>query len=145
MPAFASVVLTDAAGTPVNHTFTPTKIENGVALHQDTSGGVAVGFWNFGISLRSPKPPQNGTVSAAGTRVYRALITLDKPTMETLGTNDAGYTPPATVAYISRAKVEFIWPERNTLQDRKDVRAMLVDGLNETYVKNVVEDLQAIY
>lgn len=145
MPAFANIVLTDAAGTPVNHTFNPVKIENGVAIHQDVSLGVGIGFWTFGLSIRSPKSPGNGAVSAAGSRVYRILMTLDKPTLETLGTNDAGYTPPATVAYVCRAKVEFIFPERCNLQDRKDVRAMVYDAINEAYVKNVVEDLQAIY
>lgn len=145
MPAFAALTLTDAAGTPVNHTFNPIKIENGVAVHQDQSGGVPVLFPTCGISLRTPIAPQNGTVSAAATRVYRVGVTLDLPVGETLGTNDAGYTPPATVAYICRSKVEFIWPERSTLQNRKDVRAMLVDALGETYTKSVVEDLAAIY
>jgi len=146
MPAFAAMTINDGQGTPVAHTFNPIKIDNnGVALHQDQSGGVPIGYLSYSVSLRSPAAPRNGDVSSANVRVYRVMITCDKPVLETLGTSGSGYTPPPTVAYVARAKSEFIFPERSVTQDRKDIRAYLYNSLNLTYVKSVVEDLQAIW
>lgn len=144
MPAFAAMTINDGQGTPVAHTFNPIKIESNVAVHQDQSGGVPIGFLNFNISLRSPVTPQGGQASI-NARVYRCVLSVDKPVLETLGTSGSGYTPPPTVAYVCRGKAEFIFPERCVAQDRKDIRAYMYNALNLTYVKNVVEDLQAIY
>lgn len=143
MPAFAAMSVNDSAA--VAHTFNPVKIENNVAIHQDQSGGVPILFPTIGISLKMPSVGKNGEVSSANTRVCRTIMTVDLPTGETLGTSGSGYTPPPTVAYVNRAKLEVIAPERSTLTNRKDVRSYVYNALNLTYVKNVIEDLQAIY
>jgi len=143
MPAFAAMTINDSAA--VAKTFNPVKIENNVAIHQDQSGGVPILFPTIGLSLKMPTPAKNGEVSSANTRVCRSIMTVDLPTGETLGTSGSGYTPPPTVAYVNRAKLEVISPERSTLTNRKDVRAFVYNALNLSYTKNVFEDLQAIY
>lgn len=146
MPAFAAMAVNDGQGTPVSHTFSPIDIDkNGVAIHMDQSGGIPIGYLKLGVSLRLPSSPTNGMQSDANKRVIRVKLSCDVPVLETLASGASGYTPPPTVAFVNRGTCEFIFPERSTLQNRKDVRAYIANALGLTYIKNVVEDLQAIY
>lgn len=145
MPAFADITINDGQGTPVSHTFNPTENKAGVAIHHDRSGGIAIGYYKLGVSLRMPVASSNGQVSDPNTRVVRSKISIDLPVLETLASGASGYTPPPTVAYVCRTVAEFIFPERSTLANRKDVRALLYNALNHANVKKVIEDLEAIY
>lgn len=146
MPAFADIVVNDGETTPVAHTFKPTEINSGVALYHDRATGVAIGYPRLGISLRMPTAAQSGMASDAKGRVVRSMVTLDYPIMESTSASTGTGIPPApTVAYVLRAKTEWILPERSTLQNRKNLRAMLYNALNHANVKSVLEDLEAIY
>lgn len=145
MSAVAAIVLADALGTPVNHTFTPLGPDaNGVWWFEDQSQSTPIGYWRISLELKRTPPAGNGAASSSN-RVNRVVCAMHQPTLETLGTNDAGITPPPTVSYVTRSKTEFILPERNTLQNRKDLRKMMQNLLANTQVVDMVETLQNVY
>lgn len=145
MPAVAAIVLADAQGTPVNHTFTPLGPDtNGVWWFEDQSQSTPIGYWRLSIELKRTPPAGNGAQSNSN-RVNRATLAFHQPTLESLGTNDAGITPPPTVSYVTRSKHEFVFPERNTLQNRKDQRKMSMNLLADANVISVIESLQNYY
>jgi len=145
MSAVAAIVLADAQGTPVNHTFTPLGPDaNGVWWFEDQSQSTPIGYWRISLQLTRTPPAGNGQASSSN-RVNRVKCGLHQPQLETLGTNDAGITPPPTVSYVTRGMTEFILPERNSLQDRKDSRKMLMNLMANTQVVDMVESLQNIY
>jgi len=141
MPTPSAIVLADAQATPVNHTFDPTgRDNNGVYWYTDTSASNAVGYWRISVETKHPPMPVAG-VSAEG-RTVRVRIGLHEPVLETLSNNAAGYTPAPTVAYVSRCFVEFVLPERASLQNRKDLRKMIANLLTNSQMIDVVEDLE---
>jgi hypothetical protein len=144
MSAVVSIVLNDAQGTPVAHTFIPLgPDQNGVWWFEDQTGVAPVGYNRISMQLVRPANQSAGT--SAGDRLNRVKVGLHTPKLETLGNNSAGLTPPPTVAYIARCSVEFILPDRSTLQDRKDLRKYVDFLMAETQLTNMVENLQAIY
>lgn len=143
MPTASAIVLADAQATPVNHTFDPTgRDSNNVYWYTDTSQSNAVGYWRISVEAKHPAMPTAG-VSAQG-RTYRVKIGLHEPTLETISNNAAGLTPAPTVAYVARVFVEFVLPERATLQNRKDLRKMIASLLANSQMIDVVEDLEYI-
>lgn len=145
MSAVANIVLNDALGSPVAHTFVPLGPDtNGVWWFEDQSPSSVIGYNRISISLVRSKPP-GPTQASTSDRVNRVKIALHCPVAETLGTNDAGVTPPPTLAYISRATIEFILPERNNLQNRKDLRKFAQFLLADTQVVGMVETLQNVF
>jgi hypothetical protein len=144
MPAVANIVLNDAQATPVAHTFIPIGPDkNGVWWWEDQSASQSIGFNRISAQLVRAGNPAPG--SNSGDRMNRVKITIHTPKLETLATNDNGLTPPPTVAYIPRVNVEFILPDRCTLQDRKDLRKYSDFILAETQVTAMVEALSNVF
>jgi len=144
MSAVTSIVLNDAQGTPVAHTFIPLGPDsNGVWWFEDQTGTSAIGYNKISLQLVRPKTASSG--SNAGDRTSRIKVGIHTPKLETVATNDAGLTPPPTVAYVPRVLAEFILSERSTLQDRKDIRKYMDFLMAETQLTNMVENLQNIY
>jgi hypothetical protein len=144
MSAVTSIVLNDAQGTPVAHTFVPLgPDQSGVWWFEDQTGTAAIGYNRISLQLTRATNPSPG--SNSGQRINRVKIGIHTPKLETIGNNSAGITPPPTVAYIPRANVELILPDRASLQDRKDLRKYVDFIMAETQVTNMVESLQAVY
>lgn len=145
MTAVTSIVLNDAQGSPVAHTFIPLGPDtSGVWWFEDQTGASAVGYNRISIQLVRTPPAQNGTASSSN-RVNRLKIKIHIPTLETLGTNDNGITPPPTVAYVTRAVIDLDLPERSTLQNRKDIRKYAQFVLADAQIVALAELLQNIY
>lgn len=145
MTAVASIVLPDAQATPVNHTFIPLgPTSDGTWWFEDQSGSSPIAYAR--ISSRLTRAPAAGNGQASGPdRVNRVRLTLSLPQVETLGTNDAGITPPPTVAFVDRFAIEFIMAERDSLQYRKDLRKFALGLLADTQIVAQIESLQGIY
>jgi len=140
----SNIVLADALGTPVNHTFVPMgPDEKGVFWFEDSSANgatAAIGSWRISAELKRP-PPANAGTSSAG-RTFRAVVGLHEPILEVLGTNTVSGIPPSPqVAYAPRVFAEFVLPERTTLQNRKDLRKMIANLLAEAQMTALVETL----
>ncbi len=144
MSAVANIVLADAQATPVNHTFIPIGPDaDGRWWWEDQSGGSSIGYNRISMLLKRAPNPAPG--SNAGSRVNRVQVGFHTPKLETLGTSDSGLTPPATVAYVDRCNVEFVLSDRDTPQDRKDLRKFIDYLMAETQLTNMVENLQNVY
>ena len=146
MPQASNIVLADALGTPVNHTFVPLGPDSkGVFWFEDQSAAAGIGNWKISVEIRRPGPAKQGDNSSG--RTNRVVLGLHEPILETLGNNSvSGVVPAPTLSYISRAIVDVIMPERATLQNRKDLRKMFALLLADTgNIIPVIENLQYIY
>jgi hypothetical protein len=143
--AVSAIVLADAQGTPVNHTFTPLGPDAaGVWWFEDQSTSTPAGYWRLSVQLKRPAPAKVGQRSDSS-RVNRATIKFHMPTMETLGTNDAGIIPAPTVSYVDYATTEFVMAERDSSQNRKDLRKMHANLLANSQIVTLVESLINLY
>jgi hypothetical protein len=138
MGTIANLVLTDAAATPVNHTFGPVNVDpNGVAHWADRSGGIALGFPTASMSLREPNKQ---------TRNYKLTLKVVTPVLEvTSPSTSTGIQPAPTKAYDLLATVEIILPERSSLQQRKDIAAMVRDFIAEGIVTTAIESFEPVF
>lgn len=147
MPAAANIVLADALATPVSHTFVPIgrdARDPNIFWYEDQSAANAIGNWRLNISLKRPSPAFNAGDSSRG-RNYTVVVGLYEPVLETVSNNTAsGIIPAPTIAYSLKSRHEFVIPERSTLQDRKNIRKMAGNLVNDAQVIAVVESLQSI-
>lgn len=145
MPARANIAVNDGQGTPVLHTFNPSE-DNGVDLFEDKSGGIAIGFPSISVRFRRPTAASNGSQSNPNNRVYRVQVNFAWPVLEvTSASTGTGIQPAPTVAYVLRSNQEWIIPERSTLADRKDLRAIVYNSLNNADIKKVLEEIEAFW
>lgn len=125
MPAFAAFSINDGAASPASHTFSPVSAENGLYVWQEQVGGIPLLYKTFWMRrIRAAQNVQSGMKSSSD-RSDKVQTSLSIPTGETLGTNDAGYTPPPTIACVDRYNGTFVQPERSTEAVRKDVLAFV--------------------
>jgi hypothetical protein len=143
--AAANIVLADAQATPVNHTFVPLGPDaNGIFWFEDQSAANAIGNWRISYQLKRPAVPKAGLSSKD--RAYRAEIGLHEPILETVSNSTvSGIAPAPTIAYTSRAFISVVLPERGNLQNRKDLRKMTYNLMNETQLVSLVESLITPY
>lgn len=143
--AASNIVLADALGTPVNHTFVPLGPDReGVFWFEDQSQASPVGYWRISYSLKRPTAAGAGTSS--NQRTYRATIGLHEPVLENVTNNTvSGIAPAPTISYIPRSFTEYVMPERASLQNRKDLRKMTYNLQNEAQLVSLVESLVVPY
>ncbi len=141
MPQLANIVLADALGTPVNHTFVPSGTDaKDVQWLTDYSQSNAIGYWKISIQTTAPVAAKAGDSSTD--RVYRVRLQLHEPVLETNGDSSlSGILPAPTVAYIPRSYVEYVLSERTTLQNRKDLWKMTHLLCANAQVQSMVETL----
>jgi hypothetical protein len=144
MPA-VNIVLADAAGTPVNHTFVPLGPDkDGIFWFEDQSQASPIGFWRISYQLKRPPAANAGQSSAQ--RTYRAVIGLHEPLLENVTNNTvSGIAPAPTISYTPRAFTEYVLPERTALIDRKNMRKMNFNLQNEAQLIALVETLVTPY
>lgn len=143
MGAATNIVINDGASTPVAHTFTPIgKDDKGVMWFEQTTpaptnplGAKRIGYRQ--TRVMDPKGQLTGK--------SKVVMTVYVPTLETLGNNSAGITPPPTVAYIEESRHEFTLPERSVKQERKDIRSLAMNLLSNAQIVSAIDDLQVIY
>lgn len=141
MSTATAIALADAQGTPVTHTFNPIGLDDKKTFwFVDQSAANSIGNWRVSIEITQPGVAQPGESSAR--RVMRVRLGLHEPVLETVSNSTiSGIAPAPTVAYIPRSFHEFILPERSVLLDRKSLRKMSANLLNDANVINVVENL----
>lgn len=138
-----AIVLADAQGTPVNHTFSVNGAVN-IPMGRDTvtraeyvdrSATSQVGFWK--ISLDYKQRSSDGT--------FKQVVHLKIPVLENVSNSTiSGIAPAPTVAYTVEAKVEFTLPQRSTLLDRQNVRKMLDNLLANSQIVALIESPERI-
>ncbi|DAD50533.1 TPA_asm: coat protein [ssRNA phage Gerhypos.4_2] len=120
MPAIAAIKTssiiagtesTTSATVGVDKTFDPEGFMlPGVARWCDRSGGIAIGYPRFSLSVRPPTKTS---------RVYKVTAKLVLPTLEVTAPSTAtGIQPAPTKAYDCLCVMEFMLPERSTAVER---------------------------
>lgn len=141
MPQASNIIIADAQGTPVNHTFAPIGREgpNQVFVFADASASNAIGQWQITVDIKRAK---TNTPNA----VHRVKVSLSEPVMEVLGdANAAGYIAAPTVAYTTRSIHEFIIPARANELDRQNIAKMSPLLLQNSSIKSVIETLSYLW
>lgn len=129
MPTLQSVVLTDRAATPVNHTLTPSgRVPSTGVATVSKSDGTLIGEKKLSISTRR----------SGGKSKTRLLLTL--PTVATEVINGVSNPKVLRTAYVD---VTFTFDQYATEQERKDAVGMIQSAfdpskvlVNDTIVKN---------
>lgn len=145
MPQASNIVIADAQGTPVNHTFLPIGLDkDGTFWYQDQSQATAVGYWQISVRVKRPAAIMPG-VSSDG-RLYRVYIGLHEPVLANITNSTvSGVAPAPQVAYIMRSSVEIIVPERSALLDRQNISKMTPLLLQNAQIKSVIDNLEFLY
>jgi len=142
MPQITTVVINNGAGTPVAYTFSPIgKDEKGVFWWEQTTPNPSSALGAYKLSYRQTRSMNIGSNPG----VSKAIYALSLPTLETLGTSDNGLTPPPTVAYQEKVRIEFDIAERSTLNERRDIRAFASNLMASAMVIANLDTLQPSY
>jgi hypothetical protein len=137
MSAIANLVINDGATTPVAHTLNP--ITSGTnSFYRDTVTNVPI-HGQIGLRLMSK--------SDNGSGLNKVKLIIDVPSLEVItGTStQSGYQAAPKVAYSNKVIVDFILPSRGTLQNRKDVLALLKNALANIQIEESVTILAPPY
>lgn len=127
----ANITINDGQATPVAHTFQARGADMKMALWTDVSAGIGIGMPKLTLAYTQANN-SNGTYKVEG----RILV----PQMETISGADGGYTPVPKVAFNCFAKIEFVVPNRASLQNRKDILAYVKNWLaNAVWTETVVD------
>lgn len=134
-----SVTLTDAATTPVARVFSRWKSVNDIITLLYRSATMPfIGANKLSIGRRDGAP-SNGNAT-------KLTFQLAMPTLaEVSPSTSTGITPQPVVAYEHFGKIEVVLPGTGTLQERKDLLAMMRDLLSEGVVTSMVQDLDLPY
>lgn len=138
MAVRANITLTDAAGTPVNHVFKPLQTgSDGVIGWRDSNQAIYAGQAVLTVSQR---------LAARNSKATKVVWKLETPVLEQTSPSTAtGIQPAPTVAYTPLATIEFVLPDRMSLQERKDLLAQIRDLIDEAIVTSQVQDLEMIW
>lgn len=133
MPALQSIVLTDRATTPVNHTFVKRDVNrDGVGTVIETTG-VPIGNSRLSVSLR--KTPSGK---------YKGVVVLAIPIVATQTINGVDTPVIARTAYVNS---EFTFDETSTEQERKNAVGMFASALDaaKPLVNDTLVKLEGVY
>lgn len=131
MPQLTSVVLTDRASTPVDHTFTPRSLKNDVAELVEI-GSVPIGEKKLTLSMK-----KSGSY-------YKGELRLSLPALVTETINGVSRS---TVARTATAVLTVQYHESSTDQERKDLTGMVRSALDpsKALVDDTLVDLGSLY
>lgn len=143
MSAIANIVLNDAETTPVAHTFNPSRqglVGNSmVADFEDRAAntGIPVGFYKVHLDFSRPSKERKS---------YRIGLKLSTPVLEnTTNSTVSGIAPAPTISYTPMVDCTVVIPDRSSLQNRKNLRKMFYELLNNSQVVAAIENLDAPY
>jgi hypothetical protein len=141
LASIANISLNDAQATPVAHVFAPAKTNSDYALLEDRSAGLYIGFNKLVFSLTRPKGASNQS-----NRNLTLDIRVETPKLEVTSNNTvSGIAPAPTVSYRPVATLSMVFPDRCSLQDRKDLQKYVLQLLSNSFVTDAVEKYELPY
>jgi len=127
MPQIANIVLADGQSTPVNHTFTPSSIKDGVAVFYDRAKSVVLEQPYVTIKTNLAKNPKG---------ISSVRATVNVPRYDSVSGKVIGY---------QSATIEYRIAPQGTKQDRDDLVAY-VKGLTATsLLQGMAANVEALY
>lgn len=135
MSAIANITINDGQSTPAAHTFAPAKTQADMALLEDRSAGIYIGYNKLTFLLARPSGP-----SKDATRNLKLTIKVETPKLEVVSNSTvSGIAPAPTISYRPVAELIVTLPERCTLQDRKDLQAYVKNLMANSFVTDAFE------
>lgn len=135
MPSNTSITIKDGASTPVDHVFSPTRIDaNNIATFQERVSGVPIGYPTITWSLRAP---------TKGSSTYKVTGKLTQP--KVIDVTDTSGKTVKTVDYVNLATVDFVFSEKSTKQERKDLRVLMSNLLINAVMAASADDLESFW
>lgn len=137
MAQIANIVINDGAATPVAHTFIPQSIVSGShAKWRENQSGLPI----IGQGVLEVK------VAELRSGVMQCHVSLATPCLEAAsGANANGYTAAPKVAYTPLVGATFNFDKRTTMQQRKDLRVLLMNALANAIVIDAVDNLNPAF
>jgi hypothetical protein len=137
----SNIVIADAAGTPVNHTFVPMGLDkDGIYWWVDQSATNALGYWRISAITKRPKPGVSGTSSSG--RTFRVEVGLHEPVLANITNSTvSGVAPAPTLAYTPRSLHTFILPEEGDSLSRDNLAKMSPLLLSDPQIAALVKTL----
>lgn len=132
MPSSSNIVINDGATTPVAHTYSPSGQVGLKANWQEIVNGVPIGYPKVSVEFRSLQVPESGA--------YKVTIKLNKP--KVISVTDTTGKTVTTVDYDNLAVVEFMVAARSQKQERKDLRVLLANLLQNAQIVSAIDDLE---
>lgn len=143
MPQLAPVVINDGQATPVAYTFSPIgKDEKGVHWFEQTTPIPLNPQVAFKLSYKQTRTLD---VSKQLTGNSKVSYVLYLPTPEVLGSAATGVTPPPTLAYWQKIRIEADLAERATAQEKKNTRVLAMNLLGHAMAIANIDTLQPSY
>ena len=132
MPQFNSIVLKDGQSTPVDHTFTPRGIEDGVATLVETNG-VPIGESRITLSQSRNS---NGRI--------RAVVKFAVPVVQDVVVG--GVTKP-TVVRVNYVDLTFNFENTSSVVERATMMNYVATAFASTQsmIKNYIVNLEGLY
>lgn len=141
MSAIANIVINDGQGTPVAHTFAPAKTQADWALLEDRVAGMYIGYNKLTFSLSRPTGE-----SRQASRNLKLSIKIETPKLEVVSNSTvSGIAPAPTISYRPVVELVATFPERCSLQDRKDLQAYIKNALANSFVTDAFEKYELPY
>jgi hypothetical protein len=135
MPANAAIAIQDGASAPVTHTFSPTKIDaNGIATFEERVSGVPIGYPTITWSVRAP---------TKGSSTYKVTGKLTQP--KVVDVTDSSGKTVKTVDYTNLATIDLVVSNKSTKQERKDLRVLVANALNNALLVTSADDLESFW
>lgn len=140
MANIGNIVINDGKPTPVAHTFAPNGNTGTEASYVDRALGVSLGFPSINTRLTLP-----GKVAGAS-QLNKIRINLKVPRLEEVaGSTSNGFAPAPRLAYLGSFEGSFIFHERATAQERKDVRILIANLLAAPAIVDLIDNLAPAY
>ena len=141
MSAIANIVINDGQATPMAHTFAPAKTQADYALLEDRTAGIYIGYNKLTFQLTRPTGD-----SRAASRNLKLSIKFETPKLENVTNSTiSGIAPAPTISYRPMVEMLVTFPERCSLQDRKDLQAYVKNVLSNAFVTDAFEKYELPY
>lgn len=141
MSAISNIVINDGQTTPVSHTFAPAKTQADWALLEDRTAGIYIGYNKLTFALTRPSGD-----SKSANRNLKLSIKIETPKLENVTNSTiSGIAPAPTISYRPVVELIATFPERCSLQDRKDLQAYIKNALANSFVTDAFEKYELPY
>lgn len=128
MAAIANIAINDGASSPVTHTFTPRQTNPAVYRNGTSVGSTSGVAFDETIQVDVALNP-NG--------VSKVKITLVTPHL--------AVAADGIPSYFETVKVEFLLPQYSSVQNREDIRTLLMNLLAHAQIVDAVDNLAYPY
>lgn len=133
----STITINDGKSTPVSHAFYPVST-NPAGYREAVSGVAQAGQGKLACSV---------TLSEKPAGMNRVRVKLELPVLETAAANGSfnGYIAGPGVAYTLTADLTMILPNRSNEAERKDLRTLLMNALQNAQIMDAADKLQPPY